>query len=303
MIESLKVTNHLGESLVMELRNPEQSGFLIAHVDGFAAPKANVNTTDMAGQDGAKFNSSKVNIRNIVLTIVLQPYAQHTVEDLRIKLYKYFPIAKRIKLEVRSENRYAYVYGYIEDNPVNIWSSRVATQISILCPDPFFYSVSAFYVPISGISPLFTFPFSNESTSEPLLELSEYIVSPLVNIPYTGDKITGVITRIHFLGDAENITLFNDTNGKQLTIDTSFITDFTPAYFVEGDEIYVSSVVGNKYVRFLRGGIYYNILNSLNTDFEWITLSAGENLIGYTAETTPENLQITIEYQKLYEGV
>lgn len=297
------VTNHLGESLVMSLRNPEESGFLIANVSGLNPPLAAINSTELAGQDGGRFASARVGTRNIVLTIVFQADSNHSIEELRLKSYTYFPIKQRIRLSFTTENREAYIYGYVESNDINIFSPIQAAQISIICPDPFFYATDEAYIPISGIDPRFEFPFSNESTSEPLLVISEFRVGTLKVITYPADKSTGIILRIHFLDTASGITIFNETSGAQMAIDDSFVASFSPGVFIEGDEIIISSMTGAKYALFLRDGASYNILNYLVDDFEWITLSTGDNVLGYMADVSPEHLQITVEYQLIYEGI
>ena len=132
MIKSVKVTNHLGESITLELRNPEKSGFLIRGIDGLGPGKANINITEIATADGAIFNSSRVNSRNVVLLLTF--LEKPTIEDTRLLSYKYFPIKKRITLEIETNNRISLVVGYVESNTPNIFSNQEGTSISIVCP-------------------------------------------------------------------------------------------------------------------------------------------------------------------------
>ena len=76
MIKSVTVINHLNESVKMELRSPEKSGFLIQDITGLGPAKANVNSTEMATSDGSVYNSARLNSRNIVLTIKLMSNPQ-----------------------------------------------------------------------------------------------------------------------------------------------------------------------------------------------------------------------------------
>ena len=103
MIKSLTITNHLGESIELELGAPEKSGLFISQIEGLGPPKATVNTSDMATNDGSLFNSSRVGQRNIVLTLgfLFNP----TIEDSRQKSYKFFPFSRYLKdsKTVRSE--------------------------------------------------------------------------------------------------------------------------------------------------------------------------------------------------------
>ena len=45
MIKAVTVTNHLGESLTMDLMQPEGSGFTVRSISGLGPVKATVNVT------------------------------------------------------------------------------------------------------------------------------------------------------------------------------------------------------------------------------------------------------------------
>ena len=72
MIKSVTVTNNLGESIVLELRFPEKSGFLIKEggITGLGPAKATINSTESVTVDGASFNSAHVGQRNIVFNFL-----------------------------------------------------------------------------------------------------------------------------------------------------------------------------------------------------------------------------------------
>lgn len=69
MLRAVTVTNFKGESMRMELSKPEDTGMIIYNITGIGSSMANINTTDMATMDGAKFNSARAQTRNIVFTI------------------------------------------------------------------------------------------------------------------------------------------------------------------------------------------------------------------------------------------
>lgn len=164
MIKSVKITNYLNDSITMELMNPEKSGFIITKIDGLGPGKATINKTEIANYDGSLYNSARFNSRNIVLGIRFMQYDTESIEDLRQKSYKFFPIKSKVRLTIVTDNREAFIEGYIESNEPNIFSDKEETNISILCPDPYFYScgedgdnVTVF----SGMEPLFEFPFGS----------------------------------------------------------------------------------------------------------------------------------------------
>ena len=69
MINFVEVTNYLGESFVLRLKDPAESGFFIRNIDGLGPAKANVNMTDIATIDGSRYNSSRLQTRNIVINL------------------------------------------------------------------------------------------------------------------------------------------------------------------------------------------------------------------------------------------
>ena len=304
MIKSVLITNNLNESIELELRRPEKSGFLIQSIDGISAAKADINMTDLATTDGALFNSSRVGTRNIVFSFKFYSLdTKVSIEDLRQKSYKYFPIKKRVGIKIVEDNRSCVTFGYVESNEINIFDKEVGTIISIVCPDPYFYNAQLKTTLLGSIMPVFEFPFSNESLVDPLLEFSTILVGGLVNVQYEGEVDAGMVITIHALGAAENITIYNYITLESIIIDTSFLASWDPPGLVVGDDIIISTERGNKYVRFLRSGVYYNILNAVDKDSTWFQLKKGENIIGFTADDGINNLQITISNKTIYEGV
>lgn len=95
MIKSIKVTNYLDESITISLRRPLETGFLIKKIDGLGPTKANINTSEISTNDGAMFNSSRINQRNITISMLfVESEIGESIEDIRQKSYKYFPISE-----------------------------------------------------------------------------------------------------------------------------------------------------------------------------------------------------------------
>lgn len=301
MIKSITVTNYLGDSIKLELTRPEKSGFAITSITGLGPGTANINTTETATNDGAIFNSSRVTSRNIVIS--LRYLWKETIEDARQLSYKYFPLKRKVTLMIETDNRVSEIEGYVESNEPNIFSKEEGTDISIVCPFPFFYSVSNRITTFGAIEPLFEFPFSNESLTEPLLEFSEIRKNPDRNIDYTGDVEVGVTISIRASGEATNISLYNITTREIMRIDTEVIKAITGSGIIDRDEIVICTVKNKKSAILIREGKMINILNSINRDAAWFEISKGNNIFAYAAESGQSNLQIEIQNRVLYEGV
>lgn len=307
MIYSIVVTNYLGDRIKLELGKPDVSGFLIKSITGLGPAKANVNTTEVSTNDGSLFNSARLSQRNIVLDMVfINTVYGESIEDLRQKSYKYFPLKKSVELTIETDNRYAKTTGYVESNEPNIFSSQEGTQISIICPDPYFYSagedgnnVTNFY----SIDPMFEFPFSNESLDEPLLVFGEIQIKTEGVITYHGDSEIGVMIYIHAIGPATNINIYNTETREVMRINTEKISSLTGKGIVASDDIVINTAKGEKSITLIREGVSYNILNCLDKNTDWFTLAKGDNIFAFTADSGVTNLQFRVENKVIYEGV
>lgn len=307
MIYSIVVTNYLGDRIKLELRKPDVSGFLIKSITGLGPAKANVNTTEVSTNDGSLFNSARLSQRNIVLDMVfINTVYGESIEDLRQKSYKYFPLKKSVELTIETDNRYVKTTGYVESNEPNIFSSQEGTQISIICPDPYFYSagedgnnVTNFY----SIDSMFEFPFSNESLDEPLLVFGEIQIKTEGVITYHGDSEIGVMIYIHAIGPATNINIYNTETREVMRINTEKISSLTGKGIVASDDIVINTAKGEKSITLIREGVSYNILNCLDKNTDWFTLAKGDNIFAFTADSGVTNLQFRVENKVIYEGV
>lgn len=307
MIYSIVVTNYLGDRIKLELGKPDVSGFLIKSITGLGPAKANVNTTEVSTNDGSLFNSARLSQRNIVLDMVfINTVYGESIEDLRQKSYKYFPLKKSVELTIETDNRYVKTTGYVESNEPNIFSSQEGTQISIICPDPYFYSagedgnnVTNFY----SIDPMFEFPFSNESLDEPLLVFGEIQIKTEGVITYHGDSEIGVMIYIHAIGPATNINIYNTETREVMRINTEKISSLIGKGIVASDDIVINTAKGEKSITLIREGVSYNILNCLDKNTDWFTLAKGDNIFAFTADSGVTNLQFRVENKVIYEGV
>lgn len=301
MIREIKITNYVDENKTLYLTKPESSGFAIEKIDGLGPIRANIITTNIANLDGAIFNSSRAVFRNIVFSIYFVDIP--TIEDARLASYRWFSLKQKIKLVIKTDNRECECVGYVESNEPDIFSKKEKTTISIICPDPYLYSVSETEYNFSGINSYFKFPFSNESVQDKLIEFGEYQTKKRESIVYNGDFEIGLNIKMHFLGPVTNITLYHINAGKTLKIDTSKITSLTGEALDAGDDIILNTKNGEKSIQLLRNGVYTNILNCLDKNPNWFQLKKGNNEIAFSAESGEEYIQLTVSYKAAYEGV
>lgn len=309
MIKSIKVTNYLNESITMVLTSPELSGLAVTHIDGLGPVKANINTSDLASDDGAIYNSARLEPRYITLELMpivnLSDVEINTVEKIRHKIYKYFPIKKGIKLQVETDERVAYVTGYVEEDDLKIFESKETATVRIKCPDPWFYSEFPETTSFASTTKQFSFPF--HISKENKVALSSILSNTINNVYYSGDSETGIVITVHASGPAKKLRIYNLGTHESMSFDDEKILKSTGSYIKAGDEIVISTIRGAKSVFLNRDAIAYNILNSLGKNADWFQISKGDNQFAFTADddgySNPMNLNFEIDSTVIYEGV
>lgn len=310
MIKSVTAVNFKGESIKMDLFHPESSGFIIIKIDGIGPGKATVTKNDSKVYDGGTITSARLPSRNIKMEI--QFLWVNSIEDVRHKSYKYFPLKKPITLIFETDTRTVEIEGVVESNEPDIFSSEESTNISIICPDPYFYASgenARSKTEFSGINAMFEIPsdtgYSNESLTEALTEISALYVQSERGIMNYGEVDIGVVISIKPLAIVKGIlTISNVTLGQNMSFDLNKIKTITEQDFHLGDELIINTLRGKKSVILVREGKNYNALSCIDTRTDWIYLTSGENTFTYYLDGEGiEDLQFSVTNSILYEGV
>lgn len=317
MIKSITVRTYLNDEITLELARPELSGFIVKSVDGLGPAKANINVTDISTNDGGIFNSSRLDKRNIVIelgflegrTYLLNGKNHYeTIEDVRQNTYKYFPIKKKVHLTVVTDNHTLGIDGYVESNEPDIFSQNEGCSISIICPDPFFYSEENYETSFNSVEAAFEFPFSNDSTTDSLLLMGIMGNNTEKVIVYEGTSDIGMTMEFYALGEVTtNITITNTTTKETMRIDADKLKTLMDAEkaIIAGDTIIINTTKGDKSITLIRDGVATNILNCVDRDSKWFTLQKGDNIFSYAVDPGSEvtNLQCYVMNKVAYDGV
>ena len=303
MIEAVRVTTQRGESLTMELSHPEKCGLLISEVDGISTGDATVNVTNFGVLDGGVFNSARIGTRNITIDFYYLFYPD--IETARHIAYYYFPIKEQVELAFITDHRTVTTSGYVESNDTMIFSQQESGQVSILCPDPFFYDEEDYEVSINSLGAEFEFPFSNESLDEPLICFGDYTFSVEKELEYSGDVSVGFVMDIRFLdSELEHLRIVEVTTNTDIDIDIREIESLYGIKFVLDDHLVFSTIRGNRFIEYRHADSSTNLLGYFYRKFTWFELKPGINT--YYFESSDFNLQsvdITMSYKTVHGGV
>lgn len=263
----------------------------------------------MASSDGMFYSSARAEARQIIFTLEFRSrsennmYGPLSIEECRHLSYRYFPLKKEVTITVYTDSQVLYTKGYVETNEPEIFSMQEYATISVICPDPYMHEVGGSKTVFSGIHGTFEFPFSNESLTEHMLEMGQIWLDTSAVLDYIGTVDTGILITIHAYEDCEGIKIFNLETKEQLIINTDKIKLITGSKFRKGDDIIISTVIGDRYCRLLRNGEYINIIGALTRDTDWFQITTGDNVFGFSADVGQDNISVTFSYQNVYVGV
>lgn len=281
------IQNRGGEAL--ELTGHEDQ-WQIVSITGLNPPPARVNLTDIAGLDGSRFNSSKLNTRNIVITLRIKG----EVEQNRLRLYQFFRTKELCSFFFENEARNVYIDGYVETVESDLFTMAEVVQASIICPDPMFKSTAETVVDISDTESLFEFPFSIEYDAPiPFSVFTPNRETPVVN---NSDSVTGMILTVTFLDDASSIRIRN--------VGTDEFIELTYA-FQKFDVVTINTQPGQKSVTLTRNGEDVNIFGALSISSSFMQLEPGSNVFAYSVDSGDgdDSVVVLVTFNHAFRGV
>lgn len=312
MIYKVEAQNPKGEIVEMTLTNPEKSGLNITNITGISPVGAEIYSVPFASVDGAVYAGSRVPSRNIVMEIAMHNEdlgdgVIGSIEDSRLKTYNFFQLKDSVTLWFYTDRRTLSITGYVESNEVDIFSDKEVATISIICVDPWFYSVSDSSGSVSGTMGMFEFPFSTEHGNgiyPERIEFGRVSVDTRTDIFYKGDIKNGVTMHIGFSGkDFHDIHIMNVDTREKLDIYTDQIRLITGDPLSAGDELIISTVSGKKSAYLLRNGIYTNVISVIDKNSDWLQLTKGSNVFAISSDYGVENISVDMVFSNAYAGI
>lgn len=306
MIKSFTIINYLGDVLTLELASPEKSGLLVNSVTGLGQVEAKINTTKLAGSDYSHVNSAYLGERNIVFNLSYMSDDSELDEKLADSI---FPTKKMVQIIATTDYTELMTSGIVESNEPIIFNDKGESgcQISILCPDPYWYDYDTKTTTFSGIEPSFEFPFHSDipGQGDDKIEFGNVRINKEKSVYYTGEAEVGITIDIQALGNVRNLKIYNLDERKQISINDSAIETVTGHGIMQGDHIIISTVRGNKYAILIRDGVEHNILNALAVGqvIQWFEIKRGDNLMTYSADEGEYNMIIKIKHRIAYKGL
>lgn len=279
MISQVVVTNAAGSVLTFDLYDVN-NGYALEKVEGLDPVKATIVSSSYASLDGGAFQNAKNDPRNIKLTIGLEPnYTDQTVQSLRQGLYAFLMPKSKVSLQFYDDLtglNSADIVGYVESFEGPLFTDVPEVNISILCFDPDF---------VAHDETVFSSNSSADGTT-------------YVTLTYDGTVDSGFVFKLDVNRTLAELTI------KRLAPDGTYkiMTFAFSTNLVSGDDLYVSTIPGNKYVEKEVAGVRAPILYSLSRQSEWITLEPGANQINVDT-AAGASIPYTITYNDRFGGL
>ena len=282
-----KIENNNGEILTL---TGKERQYQIISITGLNPPKAQVNSSSIAGLDGAIFNSAKLETRNIVLTVKING----NVEANRLNLYKFFPTKTKCRFFYANGSLDVSIDGYVDSVECNLFSQSEIAQISLLCLSPYFQSIAEIIADSSNALPQFTFPFSI-NIGAPVV-FSDLTEDGEIAVYNSSESETPTTIEIDFMASAHSLTLINTNGGDTLELDFDFAT---------GDKVIINTTKGGKSVTLLRGGALSNLFSAVKKGSKFFQLRPGVNIVDFAVDGQPGSgaVFIVFRFHNSYRGV
>lgn len=119
--------------------------YTVKKIEGLTPAKADIYTANNIGQDGAMYKGARTGMRNIVFTLGYNyDHPTHRANVyLRGDIYARFPPKGSVRMVFHSDNHESIqIEGFVESVESEIFSRMPDVQISIICPDPYFSSLT-----------------------------------------------------------------------------------------------------------------------------------------------------------------
>lgn len=260
----------------------------VTSLTGLNPPPAVISTSAIPNIDGSRFNTSRLDNRNIVLTMAINGDVEGNLETLN----RVISPKRYIKVYYNTGEKDLYAEGRVETFEYDKFEgSKIMVQTSILCFDPYWHSQEKDEQTFKKHIGLFEFPFSMAAEGIAVSELVETTENRISNL---GTVVSGLEFTIEVTSPVVNPYLQNITTGEKMTFNLTLN---------RGDVLKVNTARKTKYIRLYSNGQTTNVLNKLANGSKWLTLAIGDNSIVYGSDTGSENMVLSTSRENLFGGV
>lgn len=269
-------------------------GILIESIEGIYAFTGEVKTSPYSQTNGDRYKSSRVIKRNIVVSgKIFDDFWNN--RQLMYRVFRTGSVGQFCYSEPDRSNRYADYY--VESVEIDQDPFRGQYQISLICPDPFFYAADEEHTDLAAWISDFEFPHNFVAEGEELGHREASMIKELWNL----NGVDGIGMRIIMTasGNVVNPYVYLYETGERITIGTTA----NPYTLDSSKRVEIDTTTGKKNIVQFQNNVKTRINEYLDPESTFFQLGAGKNTIGYNSASGSEYLNIEIRYKMRYLGV
>ena len=269
MITVLSVS---GESVELPIGGSQ--GYQLEEVEGLDPVKATISSSNFGWADGASYQTSRRDIRNIVMRVGLIPdFLTTTVQSLRLALArKMMPKSQVILRFHDSDGTVLRTVGRVESFEAPLFVQDPKINISILCMDPDFISERETVIEGASVPDITNTTIDYDGTVATGFRLGMTMDRPTNEISFVLQNSEGVTERMDFAMS-----------------------------LVAGDKLEISSVFGSKGVWVTKPMGTESALYAATPNSHFLSLTGGSNSFRVQAPGAP--IPYKLRYYPRYGGL
>jgi hypothetical protein len=269
-------------------------GIVIESIEGIYAFTGEVKTSPYSQTNGDRYKSTRAPMRNIVVYgKIFDDFWNN--RQLMYRVFRLGSLGRFCYTEPDHSNRYADYY--VESLEIDQDAYRGQYQISLLCPDPFFYAGEPEGVDLAAWIPDFEFIHEFDENGEELGHRETSMIQEIDNL--NGVDGIGMKITLTANGNVTNPYVYLYETGERITIGT----ENNPYTLTSLKRVEIETTTGKKNIFQVENNVQTRINEYLDPDSSFFQLGAGVNTIGYNADSGAEFMNVHIEYKMRYLGV
>ena len=269
-------------------------GIVIESIEGIYAFTGEVVTSPYSQTNGDRYKSTRATKRNIVVSgKIFDNFWEN--RQMMYRVFRLGSVGQFCYTEPDRSNRYADYY--VESVEIDQDAYRGEYQISLICPDPFFYAGEPESVDLASWISDFEFIHEFMAAGEELGHRETSMIQEIQNL--NGVDGIGMKIVLTASGNVTNPYVYLYETGERITIGTAD----NPYTLNSITRVDIETTTGKKNISQTINNVTTRINEYLDPNSSFFQLGAGINTIGYNADSGADFLNVHIEYKMRFLGV
>ncbi len=265
----------------------DETNYALINISGIQPPKATIQCGTLYHMDGSMFLHSRIEQRNIVLTLQILQETQLN----RQRLTQIFKPKQKGSLKIILLEKTVMIDAYCESIEVSPMSWPVRAIISLLCPQPYFEDIQTTHLEMASITHRLMFPLDIPSTG---IRLGTIAPATAINAYNPGDIELGFTIRFQCVAIVENPKLINLQTGEYIQLQV----EMQPGEIIE-----IHTEAGQKRIEQIHANQRINLFHTLKLGSIFLQLKEKDNVLYATSDVNPSALMTEIFYRPKYSGI